>query len=189
MFLDWHLATLPCMERRDSLLLYTAYFLIFITAFGMLFLLGNILQNQTKSSNALPTPAPLALIPLVGETAVSTSSGQAISTTSLPIQTAVPARFPKSTPSKQDKPCFPSPPVTISPSTKSPPPTTSSIPASFRLDKNSPSPTTSPHPPPQRHLPPASHQQQPMPPSLPRSTASHSTKSSSCRPLSWKTLA
>ena len=85
MFFKLYLATLPRMERRESLHLYAAYFLIFVTAVGILFLSWTILQNQTNSSDGLPTTAPLALIPMMSETSVFPTSQSPI----LPTETAV----------------------------------------------------------------------------------------------------
>lgn len=73
------------MKRRDSLLLYAAYFLIFVTAVGILFLSWTILQNQTNNSDALPTTAPLAMMPTMSETVVFSALQSPI----LPTQTAV----------------------------------------------------------------------------------------------------
>lgn len=60
------------MIRRDSLTLYLAYFVIFIILIGIIFLLGHIFQNQATSAEVMPTVAPLAVLPIMTETAVST---------------------------------------------------------------------------------------------------------------------
>ncbi len=60
------------MIRRDSLTLYLAYFIIFFCLIGMALLLWGFFHNRDGAATAMPTIAPLAVIPkTIMETAVS----------------------------------------------------------------------------------------------------------------------